>query len=201
MELSNEQIAQSLISHFSQINSYKLRNETFSFEKKSAIVEVSKNLSKLPFYVTDHDYHTTETIKETIAKLFNRDIFIKAVFIDYIQLIDFRNNGDDRGNELIKITRELKKISTDLRIPIVVTSQLSKTVERRRNKRPNLNNIDYSYFLDTLMFLYRDGYYNSETEEPDIAEVIIAKHPDNKLETIELHFNNETSKFTSLKDL
>ena len=107
--------------------------------------------------------------------------------------------NENRVQELSQITRALKNIAREFEIPIIVLSQLSRSVESRINKRPILSDLRESgQDSDLVIMLYRDDYYNKNTEEPDIAELIIAKHRNGPIGLIKLNFSPKLTKFTNI---
>ena len=117
---------------------------------------------------------------------------LDLIIIDYLQLIEMKINYNTRQEETAYILRFFKKISRKLEIPIVILSQLSRTVEQRKNRRPKLHDLRSSGSIeeiaDKVLFIYRDEYYNLNTEEKGIAEIIISKQNENSSNTIKLNF-------------
>jgi replicative DNA helicase len=121
-----------------------------------------------------------------------------AIFVDYLQLMD--GKGDNRVLELSKITRSLKQLARELQVPVVVLSQLSRGVESRNDKRPGLSDLRDSGSIeqdaDIVLFLYREEYYNPETEtERGITEAIVRKHRNGPIGTVKMLFDAGRSRF------
>jgi replicative DNA helicase len=123
--------------------------------------------------------------------------------IDYLQLIAGRGKGDNRQQEVSEISRTLKLMARELNCPVIALSQLSRSVEQRQDKRPMMSDLRESGSIeqdaDIVSFLYRDDYYNPESERKNIIEVIIAKQRSGPTGTVELVFLKNFNKFVSLE--
>jgi replicative DNA helicase len=128
---------------------------------------------------------------------------VGLVVIDYLQLME--GPGENRVQELSRISRRLKSLARELKCPVLALSQLSRAVEARNNKRPMMSDLRESGALeqdaDTIVMAYRDEYYNPDTEEPGIAEIAIAKQRNNPTGLIKLLFEKEYTRFRNLKSL
>ncbi|WP_288313500.1 DnaB-like helicase C-terminal domain-containing protein, partial [uncultured Selenomonas sp.] len=132
---------------------------------------------------------------------------LDLIVIDYLQLMQgrARSSSDNRQQEISEISRSLKALARELDVPVVALSQLSRSVESRTVKKPMLSDLRESGSLeqdaDIVMFLYREDYYDQETERKNITEVIIAKHRNGPIGTIELFFQKEFTKFRDLSHM
>ncbi len=124
------------------------------------------------------------------------------IVVDYLQLMQGsgkRNNSGDRQQEVSEISRSLKALARELNVPVIALSQLSRSVEARQVKRPMLSDLRESGSLeqdaDIVAFLYREDYYNPETENKNITELIIAKHRNGPVDTVNLFFQKQFTKF------
>ena len=128
---------------------------------------------------------------------------IGLVIIDYLQLMEGEGNNESRQQEIAKISRSLKILAKELDCPVVALSQLSRAPEQRADHRPMLSDLRESGSIeqdaDIVMFLYRDDYYNKESEKKDIAEVIIAKQRGGQTGTVELLWMGQYTKFVNLE--
>jgi replicative DNA helicase len=129
---------------------------------------------------------------------------LDLIVIDYLQLMQGsgkHSNSDNRQQEVSEISRSLKALARELKVPVIALSQLSRGVEARQVKRPMLSDLRESGSLeqdaDIVAFLYRDDYYNPQTDKPNITELIIAKHRNGSIGTVELYFDKEYTRFGS----
>jgi replicative DNA helicase len=124
------------------------------------------------------------------------------ILVDYLQLMTSGGTPENRVQEVSMISRQLKVLARDLEIPIVAMSQLSRAVEQRHDKRPILSDLRESGSIeqdsDLVMFIYRDEYYNDDTDQQGIAEVALAKHRNGPTDTIKLSFLKRYAKFSDL---
>lgn len=125
------------------------------------------------------------------------------ILIDYLQLIQGDGRQDNRQQEVSEISRSLKALARELEVPVIALSQLSRSVEQRQDKRPMMSDIRESGSIeqdaDIVAFLYRDDYYDKETENKNIIEIIIAKQRNGPVGTVQLAFAKEFSKFVNLE--
>ena len=139
--------------------------------------------------------------RERLVKALNG---LDLIVVDYVQLMQAsgRGSGENRQQEVSDISRSLKALARELEVPVIALSQLSRGVEARQIKRPMLSDLRESGSLeqdaDIVAFLYREDYYNQETENKDIAELIIAKHRNGPVDTVKLFFHKKYTKFISM---
>lgn len=192
LEMSSEQLVKRMISTETGIESEKLRNGQLSNEDWLAFSSIFSTLGEAPIYFDDNTDMTVNSIKAKCRKL-KLEKGIKLVVIDYLQLMTSGAYSDSRQNEVSAISRALKVMARELDVPVIVGSQLSRKVEDRADKRPMLSDLRESGSIeqdaDIVLFLYRDDYYNKETEIKNIAEVIIAKHRNGRTDDIKLSFD------------
>lgn len=145
-------------------------------------------------YIEDVANISIMEIRE-IAKKYKKEKNIELMIIDYFQLIAFnRQSVLSRDNEIIEIAKSLKELSVELDISIIVTSQLSRSLEEREDKRPLLTDFYESKiveYADTILFIYRDDYYNKDSERKNIADFIIAKNKNDRTGRVELTYIEE----------
>jgi replicative DNA helicase len=156
----------------------------------------------MPIYIDDTP-NITVTQMRSQARRLQAEVGTELglIVIDYLQLME--GAGDNRVQELSKITRQLKGLARELSVPVIALSQLSRGVEARTNKRPMLSDLRESGSIeqdaDLVIMLYRDEYYSPDTPDRGIAEVIIAKHRNGPTGTAKLLFNPQFTKFQNLK--
>ncbi|MEH2136683.1 replicative DNA helicase [Nostoc sp.] len=202
LEMSKEQLTQRLLASEAQIESSYLRTGRLSQTQWEPLSRAIGILSEMPIYIDDTP-NITVTQMRSQARRLQAEVGTELglIVIDYLQLME--GAGDNRVQELSKITRQLKGLARELSVPIIALSQLSRGVEARTNKRPMLSDLRESGSIeqdaDLVIMLYRDEYYSPDTPDRGIAEVIIAKHRNGPTGTAKLLFNPQFTKFQNLK--
>jgi len=222
LEMSSEQLATRILSEISQISSEGIRTGNLSKTDFEKIIKASEKLNELSLFIDDSPALTISSIR-TRSRRLKRKHGLDLIIIDYLQLIsgESKNLNDNRVKEISDITRGLKAIAKELNIPVVALSQLSRKVEEREEKRPQLADLRESGSIeqdaDLVVFLYREEYYLARTEPPEgtekhvmwtskmekvhnIAEAIVAKHRHGPISRVKLHFNSTNTKFSDLAD-
>ena len=222
LEMSSEQLATRILSEISQISSEGIRTGNLSKTDFEKIIKASEKLKELSLFIDDSPALTISSIR-TRSRRLKRKHGLDLIIIDYLQLIsgESKNLNDNRVKEISDITRGLKAIAKELNIPVVALSQLSRKVEEREEKRPQLADLRESGSIeqdaDLVVFLYREEYYLARTEPPEgtekhvmwtskmekvhnIAEAIVAKHRHGPISRVKLHFSSTNTKFSDLAD-
>ena len=222
LEMSSEQLATRVLSEISQISSEGIRTGNLSKTDFEKIIKASEKLNELSLFIDDSPALTISSIR-TRSRRLKRKHGLDLIIIDYLQLIsgESKNLNDNRVKEISDITRGLKAIAKELNIPVIALSQLSRKVEEREEKRPQLADLRESGSIeqdaDLVVFLYREEYYLARTEPPEgtekhvmwtskmekvhnIAEAIVAKHRHGPISRVKLHFNSTNTKFSDLAD-
>ena len=205
LETSKEQIVNMILASEALVDSNKLRTEQLDDNDWMKIASASEILSKIPIYIDDTPGISIEEIQTKCRKL-KMEKNIGLVVIDYLQLITLLNKmNESREQEVLEIGRNIKKLAIELDIPIIILSQVSKSVERRQNdKRPMISDLKESGAIeqnaDIVMFIYREDYYNPDTTEKNIAEIIIAKNRYGELGVEKIAWLEEYRKFINLQN-
>ena len=230
LEMSSEQLATRILAERSRISGDKMRKAEFSKEDFNKIAKTSSELEKLNLIIDDNPILTIQSLRARARRL-KRQHNINLIIIDYLQLMSSASNNrnDGRVQEISEITRGLKSIAKELNIPIIALSQLSRQVEQREDKRPQLSDLRESGTIeqdsDVVMFIYRESYYLErmmpirKSEEDDIkynervsrwtqlseesynkAEIIIAKQRHGPIGSIKMHFDANFTKFSDLSN-
>ena len=203
LEMSKEQIGNRILCSEAMVDSNKVRTGKLDEDDWSKLAETIGPLSETEIYVDDTPGISIMEIRSKCRKLKN-DKNIGLIIIDYLQLIQASNrrNGT-REQEISEISRSLKILAKELDVPVIALSQLSRSVEKRpgKEKRPMLSDLRESGAIeqdaDIVMFLYRDDYYNEETEKQGLTELIIAKHRSGSTGKVDLMWISEYTKFLS----
>ena len=164
------------------------------------INKVIENLSSLPLFIYDLPNLSINDIRLKIQKTISEQNQVSLIIIDYLQLMQYsKQQAINRVQELSTITRGLKGLAREFKVPIIALSQLSRSVENRINKRPILSDLRESGSIeqdaDLVLMLYRDSYYNSNNKPIDITELIIAKQRNGPIGHVQLIFDAKYTKF------
>jgi|GEM_PF-190759 len=203
LEMSSQQLTNRIICTNSRVNASKYRAGDLDDSDWERLVGTIENLYNVPLFIDDTPAITINTLRSRCRKL-KIEKNLGLVIIDYLQLMESSSQRkyENRQVEISEISRGLKALAKELDVPIIVAAQLSRAVEQRRNKRPQLSDLRESGAIeqdaDIVAFLYRDKYYNPETEEPSVAELIIAKHRNGATGTVKLLFLEQYTKFLNM---
>ena len=203
LEMSKEQLVNRILCSEAMVDSNKVRTGKLEEEDWTKLAGSIGPLSEAEIYIDDTPGITVTEIRAKCRKL-KLEKNIGMVVIDYLQLVQGSNrrNGS-REQEISEISRSLKILAKELDVPVIALSQLSRAVEQRPDHRPMLSDLRESGAIeqdaDIVMFLYRDDYYNKDSEKQNIAEVIIAKHRGGSLGTVELLWLGSYTKFVDLE--
>ena len=203
LEMSKEQLTYRLLTSESSIASMKLKTGNLYEEDWLKVNTIIKNLSLLPLFIDDTPNISIQDIKTKIKKILFEQNQIGLIIIDYLQLMQYTKfNIENRTQELSYITRSLKNIAREFKVPVIALSQLSRNVETRINKRPILSDLRESGSIeqdaDLVLMIYRESYYTVDTissNEKNLAELIIAKHRNGPVGVVELEFDSNYTKF------
>ena len=202
LEMSKEQLVQRMLSGESAIESNRLRSGRISQNEWEPLSRAIGTLSELPIFIDDTPNPTVTEIRSKCRRLQSEhDGALGLILLDYLQLME-GSSPDNRVQELARITRGLKGLARELNVPIITLSQLSRGVESRTNKRPMMSDLRESGSIeqdaDLIIMLYREEYYNPDTPDRGIAEVIITKHRNGPTGTVKLLFDSQVTKFKNL---
>lgn len=202
--MSKEQLVQRMLCAEANIDSQRLRIGELRDEDWIQLIQTADSLSAAQIYIDDTSGITAMEMRSRARRL-KAEHGLDLIVVDYLQLMQGsgkRNLSGDRQQEVSEISRSLKALARELNVPIIALSQLSRSVESRQVKRPMLSDLRESGSLeqdaDIVMFLYREDYYNPETENKNITELIVAKHRNGPVGTVNLFFHKQFTKFVSL---
>jgi replicative DNA helicase len=216
--MSSEQLASRIIAMESGVNAKKFRSGDFNNNDLASITQANKKLHKHNFFIDDSPGLSISSIR-TRARRLKRKHNLSLLFIDYLQLIRGSKNTDNRVQEITEITQNLKAIAKELDIPVIALSQLSRAVEQRDDKRPQLSDLRESGSIeqdaDIVMFIYREQYYverkkpKEGTKEYDAwqnlmescinkTDIIVAKQRHGPIGSVAIRFDPHTTKFDNL---
>ena len=202
LEMSKEQLVQRLLASEAGIESNYLRTGRISQNQWGALSHALGTLSELPIYIDDTANQTVMQMRSQVRRLLaEKGGELGLVLIDYLQLME-GSGSENRVQELSRITRSLKGLARELNVPVIALSQLSRGVEARTNKRPMMSDLRESGAIeqdsDLIIMLYRDEYYNENTPDRGIAEIIITKHRNGPTGVVKLLFDPQFTRFRNL---
>ena len=201
LEMSKEQVGNRILCSEALVDSNNVRTGELNDEELGKLAETSGELSQAQIYVDDTPGISVMEIRAKCRKL-KLEKNIGLVIIDYLQLIQGSGKTSSREQEIAEISRSLKILAKEIDVPVIALSQLSRAVEGRPDHRPMLSDLRESGSIeqdaDIVMFLYRDDYYNEDSEKKNIAEVIISKQRAGSTGTVELAWIGKYTKFANL---
>jgi replicative DNA helicase len=202
LEMSKSEVTQRLMCSEAKVESQRLRTGKLAIDDWPRLTAACDKLAKAPLYVDDTGSINLMEIRSKARRLKSREPTLGLILIDYLQLMTSGVTVENRVQEVSQISRSLKVLARDLDVPIVAMSQLSRAVEQRHDKRPILSDLRESGSIeqdaDLVMFIYRDEYYNEESDQQGMAEVALAKHRNGPTDTIKLSFLKRYAKFSDL---
>jgi replicative DNA helicase len=200
LEMSASQLVMRMLAAEGNIDAQGFRTGNLNEEDWEKLTMAMSTLSEAPIFIDDTPGITVYDIRAKLRRL-KAEHGLGLVVIDYLQLITGRG-GESRQQEISEISRSLKLIAREFDVPVIALSQLSRAVEQRQDKRPMLSDLRESGSIeqdaDVVAFLYRDDYYNEESEKKNIAELIIGKQRNGPVGKVELLFLKNYNKFLSL---
>ncbi len=204
MEMSKDQIVDRMLADASGIDSWNIRTGNLKDDDFARLTEAMGEMAEIDLFIDDTPGMSVLQMR-TRARRAVHDHGIGLIIIDYLQLMQgtSKRGNDNRVQEISEISRGLKLMARELNVPVIALSQLSRTVESRTPPIPQLSDLRESGSIeqdaDIVMFIYREAYYNEDTERQNITDLIIAKHRNGPTGKIELYFHPERLKFVSLK--
>ena len=199
LEMSNEQLTSRMLSSESNIDSFKFRTGDLSENEWVRLSQAATVLSGTKVFMDDTPGITVAQMKAKLRRIKDLDL----VIVDYLQLMQSSGKSDNRTQEVGDISRSLKMLAKEFNVPVITLSQLSRGPESRTDKRPMLSDLRESGAIeqdaDVVLFLYRDDYYNEDSEKRNIAECIISKNRHGETGTVELQWNAKSTTFSDLE--
>src|ERR687883_1397544 len=202
LEMSKSEVTQRLMCSEAKVESQRLRTGKLAPDDWPRLTAACDKLAKAPVYVDDTGSITMMEIRSKARRLKSREPGLGLIIVDYMQLMTSGVTAENRVQEVSQISRALKILARDLDVPILALSQLSRAVEQRHDKRPILSDLRESGSIeqdsDLVIFIYRDEYYNEESDQQGLAEVILAKHRNGPTDGVKLSFLKRYAKFADL---
>jgi replicative DNA helicase len=217
LEMPREQISNRMLCSEAKVDVSRVRTGTLSPSDWSKLTQAAAHLSNLSVWVDDTAALSILELRSKVRRLQaefdhvdatngEKNRRIGLVVVDYLQLMKGRDGAPSREQEISEISRGLKQIAKELSLPVIALSQLNRAVETRgeKSKRPQLSDLRESGAIeqdaDNICFIYRDDYYNKETADPNIAELIVAKQRNGPTDTVRVRFDAKLTRFDSIAD-
>lgn len=205
MEMSEDQIAMRLLAAITGVNSQRLRVGRLNNNDWDRLNGGLAKLNDAPIFLDEQGQMTVTSIRTRARRLMREHGQLGLIAVDYLQLMkgeDARGgSAENRANEIAEISRGLKALAKELRCPVMALSQLNRGVESRPNKRPMMSDLRESGAIeqdaDVILFLYRDEYYNPESPDKGVAEVIVAKQRNGPIGTVRLGYRGDNTRFVN----
>lgn len=202
LEMSKEQLVNRMFSLESNVDAQKLRTGQLNDQEWERLIESAGTIGKSKLIIDDTPGISIAELRSKCRK-YKLEYDLSIIMIDYLQLMSGSGRSESRQQEISDISRSLKALARELNVPVIALSQLSRAVEQRPDHRPMLSDLRESGAIeqdaDVVMFLYRDDYYNHDTEKKGISEIIIAKQRNGPIGTVELAWLPEYTKFANLE--
>ena len=202
LEMSKEQLVNRMFSLESSVDAQKLRTGQLADDEWEKLIESANTIGNSKLIIDDTPGISISELRSKCRK-FKLEHDLKMIIIDYLQLMSGSGRSDSRQQEISDISRSLKSVARELNVPVLALSQLSRAVEQRPDHRPMMSDLRESGAIeqdaDVVMFIYRDDYYNKETDRKGISEIIIAKQRNGPIGTVELAWLPQYTKFANLE--
>ena len=201
LEMSKEQLVNRMFSLESRVDAQKLRSGNLTDADWEMLIEGAGNVGRSKLIIDDTPGISISELRSKCRK-YKMDQDLRLIIIDYLQLMSGSGRSESRQQEISEISRSLKALARELNVPVIALSQLSRAVEQRPDHRPMLSDLRESGAIeqdaDVVMFIYRDDYYNKDTDLKNISEIIVAKQRNGPIGTINLAWLPEYTKFGNL---
>lgn len=202
LEMSKEQLVQRMLCSEAEVDTQKLKTGNMQASDWEKLTTAMNHFADAPLYIDDRPGATVMEVRAKCRRLAMEEKDLGLVVIDYLQLME-ASGKEDRTQQISGISRGLKGLARELNVPVIALSQLSRAVESRPDKRPMMSDLRESGAIeqdaDIIMFIYRDEYYNKEdTENRGKAEVIVAKHRNGAVGSVDLLFQGSITKFKNI---
>lgn len=201
LEMSKEQLVNRLLSLESKVNSQAIRTGNMKDDEWERLIESADIIGKSKLLIDDTPGISIGELRSKCRK-FKLEYDLQMIIIDYLQLMSGSGRSESRQQEISDISRSLKALARELHVPVIALSQLSRAVEQRPDHRPMLSDLRESGAIeqdaDVVMFIYRDDYYNKDTEIKNVAEIILAKQRNGAIGTVNLAWLPDYTQFANL---
>jgi replicative DNA helicase len=201
MEMPGEQLSMRLLASMGRINQQRLRTGRLEEEDWPRLTSAVAMFAEVPLFIDDSPALTPTELRARSRRLMREHGELGLIVVDYLQLMQVPGSSENRATEISEISRGLKALAKELRVPVVALSQLNRSLEQRPNKRPVMSDLRESGAIeqdaDVIVFIYRDEVYNEESPDKGTAEILIAKQRNGPIGTVRLTFLGQYTRFES----
>jgi replicative DNA helicase len=202
MEMGASQLAVRIVGSIGRIDQGHLRTGKLNDEEWPRLTEAIEKLRNISLHIDETAGLTVSELRASARRLARQCGKLGLIVVDYLQIMGGSGSDENRATELGEMSRGLKMLAKELQCPVIALSQLSRAVETRTDKRPMMSDLRESGAIeqdaDVIMFIYRDDYYNKDSKEPGVAEVIIGKQRNGPTGTVKLTFLKNLTRFESM---
>ena len=199
MEMGASQLALRLIGSVGRLDQHKLRTGRLAAEDWEKLTTALGRLNEAPILIDETPALNAIEVRSRARRLMKSYGKLGLVIVDYLQLMQATTTGENRATEISEISRSMKSLAKELKVPVMALSQLNRSLEQRPNKRPVMSDLRESGAIeqdaDVILFIYRDEVYNPETQDKGVAEIIIGKQRNGPIGTVRLTFLGEYTRF------
>jgi replicative DNA helicase len=201
MEMPGQQLAMRMLASLGRINAHKVRTGRLDPDDWPRLTSAVGLLDEAPLFIDDSPALSPLELRARARRLARAHGGLGMIVVDYLQLMQSSEDSENRANEVSAITRSLKFLAKELNVPVVVLSQLNRSLESRPNKRPVMSDLRESGAIeqdaDLILFIYRDEVYNPDSQDQGTAEIIVSKQRNGPTGTVRLTFLGEYTRFES----
>jgi replicative DNA helicase len=202
MEMGASQLALRMIGSVGRLDQHKLRTGRLAADDWDKLSAALGRLSEAPILIDETPALNAIEVRSRTRRLFRTYGALGLVIVDYLQLMQATTAGENRATEISEISRAMKSLAKELKVPVVALSQLNRSLEQRPNKRPVMSDLRESGAIeqdaDVILFIYRDEVYNPDTQDKGVAEIIIGKQRNGPIGKVDLAFLGEYTRFENL---
>lgn len=201
MEMGGAQLAMRMLGSVGRLDQHKVRTGRLDDDDWPKLTHALGKLNDAPVYIDESAALSALEVRARARRLYRQHDGLGLIVIDYLQLMSSSNPGENRATEISEISRALKSLAKELKVPVIALSQLNRSLEQRPNKRPVMSDLRESGAIeqdaDVILFIYRDEVYNPETQDKGLAEIIIGKQRNGPIGKVNLTFLGEYTRFES----
>ena len=202
MEMAAEQLAMRLLGSVGRIDAHRLRTGRLTDEDWPKLSEAMERMHTAPLHIDETPALNALELRARARRLAREYGKLGLIIVDYLQLMSASSMGENRATEISEISRSLKSLAKELKVPVIALSQLNRTVEQRTDKRPVMSDLRESGAIeqdaDVILFIYRDEVYNPDSPDKGIAEIILGKQRNGPIGRVQLRFGGEYTRFDNL---